>query len=192
MKSVLISIQPHWCELIATGEKTLEVRKTVPKMETPFKCYIYCTLSGSNEFFKYALNGDVAAWNRGKWGERKGNVIGEFICDNIMCFDVPYPAFQSKMDKRIIEESCCTYWQLHRYAYHDALYGWHISNLKIYDKPKELSEFYVLCDRCDKKAIRCEYGYEENTENGYYSECMCDFKRPIKRPPQSWRYVEEV
>ena len=192
MKAVLISIQPQWCELIATGEKTLEVRKTVPKMETPFKCYIYCTLSGSNEFFKYALNGDVAAWNRGKWGERKGNVIGEFICDNIMCFDVPYPAFQSKMDKRIIEESCCTYWQLHRYAYHDALYGWHISNLKIYDKPKELSEFYVLCDRCDKKAIRCEYGYEENTENGYYSECMCDFKRPIKRPPQSWRYVEEV
>lgn len=192
MKSVLISIQPQWCELIAAGKKILEVRKTRPKLETPFKCYIYCTLSGSNEFFKDALNGDVAAWNRGKWGERKGNVIGEFICDNIMCFDVPYPAFQTKMDKRIIEESCCTYWQLHRYAYHDALYGWHISNLKIYDKPKELSEFYVLCDRCDKKAIRCEYGYEENTENGYYSECMCDFKRPIKRPPQSWRYVEEV
>lgn len=192
MKSVLISIQPQWCELIAVGKKILEVRKTRPKLETPFKCYIYCTLSGSNEFFKDALNGDVAAWNRGKWGERKGNVIGEFICDNIMCFDVPYPAFQSKMDKRIIEESCCTYWQLHRYAYHDALYGWHISNLKIYDKPKELSEFYVLCDRCDKKAIRCEYRYEENTENGYYSECMCDFKRPIKRPPQSWRYVEEV
>lgn len=192
MKAVLISIQPKWCELIAAGKKILEVRKTRPKLETPFKCYIYCTLSGSNEFFKDDLNGDVAAWNRGKWGERKGNVIGEFICDNIMCFDVPYPAFQSKMDKRIIEESCCTYWQLHRYAYHDALYGWHISNLKIYDKPKELSEFYVLCDRCDKKAIRCEYGYEENTENGYYSECMCDFKRPIKRPPQSWRYVEEV
>lgn len=192
MKSVLICIQPQWCELIAAGKKILEIRKTRPKLETPFKCYIYCTLSGSNEFFKDDLNGDVAAWNRGKWGERKGKVIGEFICDNIMCFGVPYPAFQSKMDKRIIEESCCTYWQLHRYAYHDALYGWHISNLKIYDKPKELSEFYVLCDRCDKKAIRCEYGYEENTENGYYSECMCDFKRPIKRPPQSWRYVEEV
>lgn len=192
MKAVLISIQPHWCEMIATGEKTLEVRKTVPKMETPFKCYIYCTLSGSNEFFKDALNGDVAAWNRGKWGERKGNVIGEFICDNIMCFDVPYPAFQSKMDKRIIEESCCTYWQLHRYAYHDALYGWHISELKIYDKPKKIGEFYFpeekycehgLCGGCPKEEPLGEYG-----------DVMfdCEWKRPLSRPPQSWCYVEEV
>ena len=43
MKSVLISIQPKWCELIASGKKTVEVRKTKPKLETPFKCYIYCT-----------------------------------------------------------------------------------------------------------------------------------------------------
>lgn len=42
-KSVLISIRPKWCELIASGEKTIEVRKTRPKLETPFKCYIYCT-----------------------------------------------------------------------------------------------------------------------------------------------------
>lgn len=43
-KSVLISIRPKWCEKIASGEKTIEVRKTRPKMNTPFKCYIYCTL----------------------------------------------------------------------------------------------------------------------------------------------------
>lgn len=186
MKAVLISIQPKWCELIAAGKKILEIRKTRPKLETPFKCYIYCTLSGSNEFFKDALNGDVAAWNRGKWGERKGNVIGEFICDNIMCFDVPYPAFQSKMDKRIIEESCCTYWQLHRYAYHDALYGWHISNLKIYDKPKELSEFRKACgtQNCDG----CQFW--ENT--GEYAGCLTSEERRLRRPPQSWCYVEEV
>ena len=42
-KAVLISIQPKWCKLIAEGEKTLEVRKTRPKLKTPFKCYIYCT-----------------------------------------------------------------------------------------------------------------------------------------------------
>lgn len=43
MKSVLISIHPKWCEKIANGEKTIEVRKTKPKLDTPFKCYIYCT-----------------------------------------------------------------------------------------------------------------------------------------------------
>ncbi len=43
MKAVLISIRPKWCEKIISGEKTIEVRKTRPKMDTPFKCYIYCT-----------------------------------------------------------------------------------------------------------------------------------------------------
>ena len=42
-KAVLISIRPKWCELIASGKKTIEIRKTRPKIETPFKCYIYCT-----------------------------------------------------------------------------------------------------------------------------------------------------
>lgn len=43
MKSVLISIKPQYCELIASGKKTVEVRKRRPKLQTPFKCYIYCT-----------------------------------------------------------------------------------------------------------------------------------------------------
>lgn len=42
-KAVLISIRPEWCEKIVNGRKTIEVRKTRPKMDTPFKCYIYCT-----------------------------------------------------------------------------------------------------------------------------------------------------
>lgn len=68
MKSVMISIKPNWCELIASGKKTLEIRKTKPNLETPFKCYIYCT----KEFY----NSDYIPKN--------GRVIGEFVCDNIM------------------------------------------------------------------------------------------------------------
>lgn len=41
--TLMLSIKPKWCELIASGRKTIEVRKTRPKLETPFKCYIYCT-----------------------------------------------------------------------------------------------------------------------------------------------------
>ena len=59
-KAALISIKPKWCEKIANGDKTIEVRKTRPKMNTPFKCYIYCTLQGCNEFFRVDLGGDVA------------------------------------------------------------------------------------------------------------------------------------
>lgn len=42
-KAVMLSIHPKWCEKIVNGNKTIEVRKTRPKLDTPFKCYIYCT-----------------------------------------------------------------------------------------------------------------------------------------------------
>ena len=42
-KSVITSVSPQECELIASGKQTMLVRKTRPKIETPFKCYIYMT-----------------------------------------------------------------------------------------------------------------------------------------------------
>ena len=173
MKSVLISINPKWCEKIASGEKTIEVRKTKPKLETPFKCYIYRT------------KGTVLHLINNKWTNMSvgGKVIGEFVCDEILdCRDVN------------MDDTCLTVkeWLKYTNGHKGAVYGWHISDLVIYDKPRELSEFFVYCDRCDKRPIACKYAYEESNENGYYSECMCDFKRPIERPPQSWCYVEEV
>lgn len=42
-KAVLVSIRPEWVEKIANEWKAIEVRKTKPNLETPFKCYIYCT-----------------------------------------------------------------------------------------------------------------------------------------------------
>ena len=152
-KAVLISIRPEWVKKILAGEKTLEVRKTRPKMETPFKCHIYCTNSG------------VAM---GMWGKH-GKVVGEFVCDKIDCVDIPYPAFMGKLDKHWTEDSCCTYYQLHRYFYHDRAYFWHISNLKIYDDPKQLNELMGL--------RKTKFGYAPVE---------------IKRPPQSWCYVEEL
>ena len=72
MKSVLLSIKPEWCELIASGKKTLEVRKTKPKLNTPFKCYIYCTKGKSDN-------------------QSSGKVIGEFTCDDMTSFGfTPY------------------------------------------------------------------------------------------------------
>lgn len=53
MKAVLISIKPQWCDLIATLKKTIEVRKTKPKLDTPFKVYIYCTQDKYVEFVNH-------------------------------------------------------------------------------------------------------------------------------------------
>ena len=54
MKAVLISINPKRCAEIASGEKTIEIRKTATKIETPFKCYIYCTLPPKEELFTHS------------------------------------------------------------------------------------------------------------------------------------------
>ena len=203
-KAVLISIKPKWCELIASGKKTLEVRKNRPKLETPFKVYIYCTLSGSNEFFKDDLNGDVTAWNRGKWGERKGNVIGEFVCDRIDSHTADCLIVKEDRQKATIG-SCLSGKEILEYLSGSKLltdrysichlqdfYCWHISDLEIYENPKELSKFNLpperfcekeLCGSCPKEQSISEYG-----------DVMfdCEWKRPIMKAPQSWCYVEEL
>lgn len=168
-KSVLISIRPEWVELIASGKKTIEVRKSRPKLEPPFKCYIYCT-KGKD------------LWLAGVIGKREaaklnGKVVGEFICDSVDYFGVPFPAYMHKMDQKILHDSCLTYMDLHLYAGHQGLYGWHISDLKIYDEPKDLSAF--------SRAIECHRGNE-------VEDCVGCWDCEIKRPPQSWCFVEDI
>lgn len=151
-KAVMLSIRPKWCEKIASGEKTIEVRKTRPKLDTPFKCYIYCT---------------------------KGKVIGEFTCEWIYKIDKDSTDFIFKAEglsvyKQVAEEMCglrvaMTDDELHGYLGHCQGYGWHITDLKIYDAPRKLSEFTGLRDT---KFGAAPYD--------------------IKRAPQSWCYVEEV
>lgn len=179
-KAVLISIKPEWCELIENGNKTIEVRKTRPKLETPFKCYIYCTLPKSS--------GDIFLIGCEKPLQGNGKIIGEFICNDIKAFDVPYPAYSDKMDKTIIEKSCIRYYDLHRYALHDRLYAWHISDLVIYDKPKELSEFEKPCPY-DEDCWKCKF-YDGGSREEPPSCNWEDFE--LTKPPQSWCYVEKM
>jgi predicted transcriptional regulator len=181
-KAVLISIRPKWCEKIVNGEKTTEVRKTRPKLETPFKCYIYCTLQGCNEFFRVDLGRDVAKWNRGKWADRKGKVIGEFTCDRIDRLaqaNDPYGIYD--IDDDYVFQTCLENGALWDYGHGTPLYGWHISDLRIYDMPRDLGEFQRATDPCD--SCHAEYTWE-------CTGCK-KLGGDIKRPPQSWCYVEE-
>ena len=184
-KAVMLSIRPKWVEKIANGEKTIEVRKTKPKLDTPFKCYIYCTLQGSNEFFRVDLGRDVAKWNRGKWADRKGKVIGEFTCDRIFSINVfDNGSIQNWLFEHM-ERSCLTYEELADYIGNGKTgYGWHISDLLIYDQPRELTAFRRACPNswyCESCAMYWENNGTCGNESLY-----------IKRPPQSWCYVEAI
>ena len=167
-KAVMLSIRPKWCEMIASGEKTIEVRKTRPKLKTPFKCYIYCT------------RGDDANRLRGA----QGKIIGEFTCDAITCVNICgfWDDSGKQLDNRL-KETCLTSEELCNHLGEKVDYGWHISNLKIYDTPRALSEFRKACPNswyCES----CAMHWENNGTCGNES-------LQIKRAPQSWCYVEE-
>ena len=197
-KAVLISIRPKWVEKIANGEKTIEVRKTKPKLDTPFKCYIYCTRDKHLAFMQNAsgtnlivcMNAETAIPVGGAIGN--GKVVGEFTCDRIYKIDKDSTDFLFKAGglsvyKQAAEEKCglcvaMTDDELHGYLGHCQGYGWHITDLRIYDAPKELSEFKTLC-RVDADCCACPY-YN-------YTKMDCD-GRVIGRPPQSWCYVDDV
>lgn len=170
-KAVLISIRPEWCEKIINGQKTIEVRKTRPKLDTPLKCYIYETKAINHHSILVDLDGE----QRTIFEKGRGKIIGEFICDKIIkaeCGEyVKIPANQRGMGA----------YELLNYADEKTVYGWHISNLVIYDKPKPLDWF--------RQCHKCPYGDLQNCTEHEYS---CDGTYKLTRPPQSWCYVEEL
>lgn len=168
MKAVLMSIQPKWCMKIARGEKTVEVRKTRPKIKTPFKVYIYMTAGDASYPVKIDGTPMICHNNSGR------SVIGEFVCDAITGLKCDN-AYQAAYNRHI--HTCLTDDEIMQYANNGKLYYWHISNLIIYDKPKELGEF--------RKPIYCHRGIAR--EN-----CLGCWDCEITRPPQSWCYVEEL
>ncbi len=182
MKSVLISIQPKWCEKIANGEKTIEVRKSSPKLEPPFKCYIYMTKG----FASYPVGNGMRCHNNGG-----GVVIGEFVCDEV----IPIKVFDSgsiqDWNNHNLERACVPYEEMAEYiGWGKTGYAWHISDLVIYDEPNALDYFYSICREYQKgnpQCGNCDY-YEPMGE--YPPECACHGVKYLYRPPQSWCYVE--
>lgn len=183
-KAVLISIRPKWCELIASGKKTIEIRKTRPKLETPFKCYIYCTKTEKGEPFMLQT-WDSHDFTCGKTyrATSGGEIIGEFVCDRIFPIGVEQNGQFSEERGSGYSESysaegfqdCLLDDEFDSYLAGKIGYGWHISKLKIYFQPKPLSDYHS-CSFCDYRGV-CPDG----------SWCQ-----PLKRPPQSWCYVEEL
>lgn len=196
MKAVMISIRPEWCEKILNKEKTVEIRKTKPKIETPFKCYIYCTKPRRAVYhngYPCCYEDDLAVLDKAYRGGSKkygnpwgflseneeiltGKVVAEFTCEHISEYYRPGTSVVYEYLSRL---SCVPLDQMAEYANGKNLFGWHISNLKIYRQPKSLSDFHA-------------WGYNEtkNSVYGWTDEEEISWK--LKRAPQSWCYVEEL
>lgn len=205
MESVLISTQPKWVEKIANRQKKIEVRKTAPK-QVPFKGYIYCTSSDVHSALVvgdgdakliHCCNYKSAIPVGGAIGN--GKVIGEFVCDKVIktCGwrlrgDTQQCAKRTTDEESFPELACLTIDEIVKYAGSEnrEVCGWHISDLKIYDKPKELSEFYTIDESGNDCCIACVY-HETPIEEMPCRTCTGE-RKYLYRPPQSYMYVEEI
>lgn len=153
---IIMTTKPEQCKLIANGKKTIDIRKSKPKLKPPFKCYIYCPCG--NNGMLWILNKELRQYHPGNiaqvftakegggviLGNRK--LIGEFVCNHIYEID-----HTTKID---YDEIQMTPEELSAYADDKTLYGWAISGLVIYDEPKPIDGIKMPTSWCYAKNLR--------------------------------------
>lgn len=193
-KVIILSVQPQWLAKILNGEKTIEIRKSMPKCELPIDVYLYCTkgkpflMVGRNDNKTFLDNGGKdSVYSPPHNYIGNGKIVAKFTLNKVERFDVPYPVWFYEIKEKlqnITDGSRLSLMSLHRYLRNDSGYAWHIDNLQIFDKPMELGEFYKNCKDYHNGWSGCDdvCGYAEN------NECYGG-KIKINKPPQSWGYA---
>lgn len=215
MKAVMKAIAPKRCALIANGKATMELSKVKPNIEVPFRCYIYCTMRKAKRPGKILeIHTPDAKFHRGN-----GRVIGEFLCDNVsVIFDTNGNPknYMTDILPSAMQKTALSYDEFGAYvgnrADKNSIYGWNITDIKIYEEPKSLCEFHKygapdmeslaeeLCEYCNDTAYGRHRSYV--CPSGYVScegrfcdkayEQYLDDNFSIVSPPKSWIYVEEL
>lgn len=207
-KAVLISIRPEWCAKIANGKKTIEVRKTRPKLETPFKCYIYCTKPSRSKMWRA---GEYMCFNDDElYRDEKGKIKYGCSIELMACDDFTEDNF---LNGKVIGEFVCD--EIERYAQYGYC-GAFPEYMKSSPGGFPATEIHYFSLQLSPEELR-EYGkgrplfgwhifdleiYEEPRRLGTFRllNPRHDFSAPgevcltrsIARAPQSWCYVEEL
>lgn len=187
---VVRSVKPYWFYLICEGLKKAEVGKSRPKAENWNKVvYLYCSQD------KKSFN-RIPKEHREKYRKFLGKIGVRFVCNKIEDFHqfmlYPINEYEKKTIDEILKNSCLSYDELCDYIgereHYKPFYIWHISNLVIYDKPRELSEFYTVVENED--CGKCRY-YDTPYDCEPCNQCQGG-RKYLTRPPQSWCYAEEL
>ena len=199
MSSLLASLKPYYYYLIGEGIKKIEVRKTYPKADHWDRAVSFYMSKDEKSFAK------IPKEFQEKYRKHFGKVGMRFVCDRID----EYTLKEFEWEKGDItleyhiptiegENTCLEYDEVREYGNGKPLYFWHISNLVIYDKPKELGEFIVpsKIGCCNEGKCRgCKFldrGNGFNVEDDCNAKFCTDEYKPLRKAPQSWCYVEEL
>lgn len=191
---ILIPIHPQWCEKIFNGEKTIEVRKTVPKIEPPFEVFVYETLGKRTSCRQCVLFPMCALRSQFGCYEGTGEVVGSFMCDKVDEYSFSNLEARYRINDVDLVKTCLNHPELIAYGKGKTLAGWHITEPKLFDEPKELSEFGTICKK-DGSYDECHNcPYLRVSEEYYDTDIWCGVGniKPLTRAPQSWIYVETV
>lgn len=187
MKAIMISIKPKWVAKILNREKTIEIRKKFLKDYVGW-VYIYCTKGNKHECLEYADNPNPN--KEGKWvitsgyPYANGKIVARFWCDRVETIKEDKSCgllwSQTMIEETLLKASCLTQKEMYDYLKKNKNgYAIRITDLEIFDKPKELKEFHYK---------RCEFGICHSCIN--YAVCNNGFEIPITKAPQSWCYIE--
>lgn len=184
---ILASLKPYYYYLIGERKKTIEVRKSALK-NLPQDIVFYMS-KDEKSFAK------IPKEFQEKYRKYFGKIGMRVICDEVDKWKYLPDCYSEDKDEKMYYISsadgaaaCLTYDEIENYGESKTLYGWHISDLKIYDKPRELSEFRPICKFDGKDAICALFCLNWKYDGGLFFECT----RKVTRPPQSYMRVKEL
>ena len=181
---ILASLKPYYYYLIGERKKTIEVRKS-PLKNLPQDIAFYMS-KDEKSFAK------IPKEFQEKYRKHFGKIGMRIVCDEVEEFHEwelspqgKFADFERERLENFLTAACLSEEEVVRYRenlpYFKPLYGWHISDLKIYDKPKPIMQFYKPCPIKIKNCPVCEL------YSTYTGCCMNN----IDRPPQSYMFGEE-
>ena len=202
MKAIMISDKPKWCALMMNGDKTIEVRKNkglanaIQKLIDEYgyaELYVYCTKGKPNLWLPYERDCfELDEASQPYLSDKpiididtkmNGKVIFKFRCYKVddyingrkWSWKVGAPMWGATNDyEYILKDACLTDDELRNYADDLAFIAIHISDLEIFDKPKELSEFKI-----------------KDKEGSFKKPFKINAVKYLTKAPRSWCYVED-
>lgn len=205
MKSIIQSHTSQEIDRIIAGKQTVKICRTAPK-DTPFKVYMY--MIAFKERFPLWEYATSYMNSKGKIIDGSQKVVGEYLCKqkevicNVATTDWKLLSGDvHERHKRFVIEAGFSEQEIHTYSKGRFISCLHFSDLKIYDKPKDLHDFYRPCvdkyEYCEACQYSCvsfppdeeEYALYHGGRYEYF-EFIC--KNILTSPPHGWKYVQPL
>jgi predicted transcriptional regulator len=196
-KCIILSVKPQWLHKILIGQKTIEIRKSMPKCDYPIDVYLYCTKEKPYlRIYPFNINENIYQLTDDNFNCLNGKIVAKFMLNKVdkinncgSCFEIANESYA--YTNAIGNRSCLEFNDMKKYLNNRNGYAWHIDNLEFFNEPMKLMEFKYECLKGEKN--RCDgcdfYFFNQNESVGTEEECLCDCMPKLSRPPQSWRYA---